>query len=46
MTLLGYSEREVLHTFTLRKLMRLFTEHQKYSGTYKPPVTIDDVIPM
>lgn len=43
-TLLGYSEREVWH-MTLRKLMLLYTEHQKETGTYKKPVTIDDVIP-
>jgi hypothetical protein len=45
-SLLGYPEREVLHHFTLRKLLALFTEYQKYHGEYKPPVTIDDVIPV
>ncbi len=44
-TLLGYPERDVLHAFTLRKLMLLYTEYQKYHGEWKPPVTIDDVIP-
>lgn len=36
----------MLHAFTLRKLMLLFTEYQKYHGEYKPSVTIDDVIPV
>ena len=43
-TVLGYTEKEVWH-MTLRKLMLLFAEHQKYSGTYKAPETLDSVIP-
>jgi hypothetical protein len=43
-TVLGYTEKEVWR-MTLRKLMLLFTEHQKYTGNYKEPETLDSLIP-
>lgn len=30
---------------TVRKLMLLFREHQKYNGAAKPAATIDEIIP-
>jgi len=44
-TVLGFPEKEVWN-MTLRKLLLLYTEHRKETGTYKPPATIDDVIPL
>jgi hypothetical protein len=44
-TVLGYPEREVWH-MTLRKLSLLHTEHLKETGRYRPPATLDDVIPI
>lgn len=44
-TVLGFPEAEVWD-MTLRKLLLLYTEHRKYTGTYRKPVTIDDVIPL
>lgn len=43
-TVLGLPEPSVWR-MTTRKLMALFTEHLKYTGNYKKPQTIDDVIP-
>jgi hypothetical protein len=43
-TVLGYTEKEVWR-MTLRKLLLLYTEHQKYTGSYKE-VTLDDIIPL
>ena len=44
-TVLGYPEREVWK-MTLRKLMILHMEHQKYNRTYQAPETLDSVIPI
>lgn len=44
-TVLGYPEKEVWR-MTLRKLMLLFVEHQKYTGNYCEPETLDNVIPV
>lgn len=43
-TVLGYPEKEVWR-MTLRKLTLLYTEHQKFTGQYKEPETLDSVIP-
>lgn len=43
--MLGFPEKEVWR-MTLRKLMLLYMEHLKYTGQYKPPATLDDVIPI
>lgn len=43
-SVLGMPEADVWHA-TIRKLMILFTEHLKYTGNYKKPQTIDDIIP-
>lgn len=31
---------------TMRKLILLYTEHRKETGTWQEPKTIDDVIPI
>jgi len=41
-TVLGYPEKDVWK-MTVRKLLLLYQEHQKYNGTYEEPATLDTI---
>lgn len=42
---MGYTEKDVWR-MTVRKLMVLYKDYQRFNGDYKEPETIDDVIPI
>lgn len=42
---MGYAERDIWR-MTLRKLIVLWEDHQRFNGTYKEAETMDDVIPI